>query len=61
MNHGRLLAWDGTTAALIDPARGDIIDKAKLEGAAQLKTDAFDNGKLYVVSKSGVMARFLPQ
>ncbi len=58
-NHGRLLAWDGTEAALIDPARGDIIDRAKLPGAAMLKPDAFDDGKLYVVSKSGVVARFL--
>jgi outer membrane protein assembly factor BamB len=61
MNHGRLVAWDGTTAALIDPTRGDIIDKATLQGVSMLKTDAFDNGKLYAVSTSGVVARFLPQ
>jgi outer membrane protein assembly factor BamB len=58
-NHGRLLAWDGTDAALIDAARGDIIERAALTGASMLKPDKFDDGKLYVVSKSGVVARLL--
>ena len=58
-NHGRLVAWDGTDAALIDAARGDIIERVTLKGAAMLRPDQFDDGKLYVVSKSGVVARFL--
>lgn len=59
VNKNRLVAWDGTTAALIDPARGDIIDSAPIPGAAMLKPDKFVDGNLYVVSKSGVIAKFL--
>lgn len=58
-NRGRLVAWDGTDAALIDPARGDIIERATLTGAAMLRPDKFDDGHLYVVSKSGIVAKFL--
>ncbi len=58
-NRGRLLAWDGSDAALIDPERGDVIDRATLAGAAMLKPDKFDDGNLFVVSKSGIVAKFL--
>jgi hypothetical protein len=58
---GRLLAWDGHEAALIDPARGDVMDRAALKGVRMLKPDKFENGNLFVVSESGVVAKFLPQ
>lgn len=60
-NKGRLIGWDGKEAALIDPARGDIIDRAPLANVQMLKTDAFNDGNLYVVSHSGVVAKFLPR
>jgi outer membrane protein assembly factor BamB len=60
-NKGRLVAWDGREAALIDAARGDIIDRAKLPGVSFLRTDKFDDGALLVVSKSGVVAKFQPK
>lgn len=58
MNRKRLLAFNGSEAALIDPARGDIIERVKLPGATMLKPDKFEDGNLYVVSKSGVVAKF---
>jgi hypothetical protein len=41
-------------------AHGDIIDKVALPGVAMMRPDKFDDGNLYVVSKSGVVARSLP-
>lgn len=61
VNKGRLVVWNGTEAALIDPATGDIISRAKLPGVSFLKPDAFVDGNLYVVSKSGVIAKFVPR
>lgn len=58
VNRGRLLAFDGRTAALIDPQRGDIIERVTLPGATILKPDRFEDGNLYVVSRSGVVAKF---
>lgn len=60
-NRGRLVAFDGETAALIDPQRGDILERVKLPGALFLKADAFEDGNLFVVSRSGVVARFNPR
>lgn len=60
-NRGRLLSFDGAEAALIDPARGDVLERSKLPGVAMLKPDKFEDGSLFAVSKSGVVAKFLPR
>jgi outer membrane protein assembly factor BamB len=60
-NHKRLVAWDGKDLALIDPERGDLLDHAAVPNAAIVTPDKFDDGNLYVVSKAGVVSKFLPR
>jgi outer membrane protein assembly factor BamB len=60
-NRGRLVVWDGSTMTLVDPARGDVIEHAALPKTRMLKPDKFDDGNLYVVSLSGVLAKFAPR
>lgn len=59
LNRNRLLVFNGTEAALIDPARGDLLERARLPGVAKLRPDAFVDGNLYAVSASGVVAKFI--
>jgi outer membrane protein assembly factor BamB len=58
VNRGRLVAFDGQSAALIDPMTGDILESVRLPGVAFIKPDRFEDGNLYVASESGVLARF---
>jgi len=60
-NKGGLIAFDGKDAALIGPARGDVIERIALPGVASLQPDKFDGGNLYAVSTSGVIAKFIPR
>lgn len=57
-NRGRLVVWDGRQATLLDAARGDVIERATLPRVRLFKPDRFDDGNLYVVSESGVVAKF---
>ena len=58
---GRLLVWDGREAVTLDPARGSVIERATLEGVQGLVTDKMEDGVLYVITSSGVVAKFLPR
>ncbi len=55
----RLVLWDGSTAILLDPERGDVIERAKLPKVKILKFDKPEDGNLYVASESGVVAKFV--
>lgn len=57
----RLIAFDGNNAFALDPERGDVIEKVALKGVDFLTTDKYEDGTMYAVSKSGVIARFLPR
>lgn len=61
LNKGRLFAFDGSEGVLLDPQRGDVIDRAKLPGVRSFQTDAFENGGLYAISSSGVVGKFMPR
>ncbi|MBL9032535.1 MAG: PQQ-binding-like beta-propeller repeat protein [Phycisphaerae bacterium] len=61
VNRGRLLAFDGKDAALIDPARGDVLERSTLKGVSMLRPDRFVDGNLYAVSTTGVVAKFNPR
>lgn len=61
MNKGRLVVWDGQDAVLVDPLRGDVVERVKLAGVRMVKPDAFENGNLYVVSNTGVIYRLVPR
>lgn len=58
---GSLVTWDGSVAARIDPATGDIVRSAELPEVAILKPDHFVDGNLYAVSKGGIVAKFRPR
>ena len=58
---GRLLAWDGTTAAMVDPATGDVIREAALPEVQDLKPDTLVDGNLYAISRGGIVAKFTPR
>lgn len=57
----RLILWDGKTATLLDPARGDVVATANLPGVRILKLDKPEDGNLYTVSESSVLAKFVPR
>jgi outer membrane protein assembly factor BamB len=57
---GRLIVWDGSRATLLDAQRGDVIDRAALEGVRSIVPDRFDDGNLYIASDSGIVAKFRP-
>jgi outer membrane protein assembly factor BamB len=44
----------------IDMERGDVVARTKTPGAVMVKPDAFENGNLYVLSGSGLVAKFVP-
>lgn len=58
---GRLLVWDGREAVTLDPARGTVIERATLDQVKALVMDKMEDGTLYVVTKNGVVAKFLPR
>lgn len=58
---GRLLVWDGREAVTLDPARGSVIERATLDGVQALVTDKFEDGSLYVITRGGVVAKFIPR
>lgn len=57
---GNLIVWDGTDAVIIEPESGAVVDRVTLEGVAMIEADEFEDGNLYVVSESGVVAKFTP-
>lgn len=61
MNQKHLVGFDGEQIVLIDPERGDVLDRAKIPGIAFLSPDKFEDGNLYAVTKAGVVAKLLPR
>jgi outer membrane protein assembly factor BamB len=46
--------------ATIDRERGDVIARTKTPGVVMAKPDVFENGNLYLLSSSGLVAKFVP-
>lgn len=61
VRNGRLLTWDGTVAATLEPDTGEVIGSTPLTGVALLKPDQFVDGNLYAVSTGGIVAKFQPR
>lgn len=55
---GRLIVWDGTRAASVDPERGDVVERVALEGVERLVSDPFEDGSLYAVTREGRVSKF---
>ncbi len=58
---GNLLVWDGSTAVLVEPSRGESIASTPLKDVARLAPDEFADGNLYVVSSTGSLCKFAPR
>lgn len=56
---GRLVVWNGSSAFLVDPARGDVRDEASVPGVRHLVADRFVDGSLYAVSDLGVVRKLV--
>lgn len=55
---GSLVVWDGKKIKLVDPTNGDLISSFDAPGLTMLKTDRFDDGSLFGVTRSGAVIRF---
>jgi outer membrane protein assembly factor BamB len=56
------VVWDGIANAwLIDSARGDVIAASTFENIREIRADKPTEGNLYVVSQSGLVAKFVPR
>jgi len=62
MRQGRLIVWDGgETFWVVSPSNGDVLDEVTLTNVANVVTDGFEDGNLYVVSDLGVVGKFMPR
>jgi len=59
----RLLVWndDTDTMTLLDPQAGDVIETVQLPGLSEIEMTRFEDGDLYTVTPSGVVAKFTPR
>lgn len=60
LRKGRLLVFDGTSLVIVEPQRGVILDKINLSNVQQIQTSPFVDGAIYLTSREGVVAKFVP-
>ncbi|MCA9298280.1 MAG: PQQ-binding-like beta-propeller repeat protein, partial [Phycisphaerales bacterium] len=58
---GWLMVWDGSHVTTLDPETGDIVEHVELPGISSIAFDDFVDGNMYVVSTSGLVAKFIPR
>jgi outer membrane protein assembly factor BamB len=58
---GRLIVWNGSEATIIDPQRGDVIDRVPLDHVAGLSLDGFEGGDMYMVTDLGLVLKLVPR
>lgn len=61
---GRLVVKDGSTLSLLDADRGDVIERISVPGLYRVFNEGLvspTEGNLYLVSTSGLVAKFLPR
>jgi outer membrane protein assembly factor BamB len=59
--NGRIVAWDGARAYLLDEDRGDTIDSVALSNVHDLAMSAPVDGDLYVVMRDGWVEKHSPR
>jgi outer membrane protein assembly factor BamB len=57
-NKNRLFVWDGSTASIVDSARGELLATVEMPGVTSIVPDQFDGGNLYVATAEGSIAKF---
>ncbi len=53
-----LIVWSGYELLAIDKDRGDVIARMPLTDIAGIRTDATDNGDIYIITLEGTVAKF---
>jgi hypothetical protein len=59
--NGKLLVRHGNTITMIDPARGDILERISTPGIAKITFDKFDDGRMYLVNEHSNVAKMIPR
>jgi outer membrane protein assembly factor BamB len=59
--NGKLLVRNGGTITMIDPGRGDILERINTPGIAKIVFDKFDDGRMYLVNDSWNVAKMIPR
>lgn len=60
LRNGRLLVFDGTSLVVVEPQRGIVFDKINLSNVFHITTAPFVDGAIYLTSREGVVAKFVP-
>ena len=57
----RLLVWDGSHMTMLDPQRGDVIERVKIDNVRIAKMQDFVDGILYLVMQNGELQKYSPR
>lgn len=57
----RLVCFDGSSVALIDPRDGAVVERVAVDGVQMLVPDNFVDGNLYTVASNGVIGKLVPK
>ena len=60
LRNGRLMVFDGTSLVAVEPQRGVVLDKISLSNVFDITTSPFVDGPIYLTSREGVVAKFVP-
>lgn len=60
LRKGRLLVFDGVSLVIVEPQRGVVLDKINLSNVQEIQTSPFVDGAIYLTSREGVVAKFVP-
>lgn len=60
IRNGRLMVFDGVSLVAVEPQRGVVLDKISLSNVYDITTSPFVDGPIYLTSREGVVAKFVP-
>ncbi len=60
LRNGRLMVFDGKSLVAVEPQRGVVLDKIDLSNVYDITTSPFVDGPIYLTSREGVVAKFVP-
>lgn len=58
---GVLIVWNGEEMKSVEPVNGDVLHSFRVPGIAQVITDHYNDGYLYVVTRDNNVIRFAPR
>ena len=60
LRNGKLIAFDGVSLVAIEPQRGIVLEKINLSNVYSITSAPFVDGAIYLTSREGVVAKFVP-